>query len=73
VGPLEAPVSIDLYQGSRNSVRRQLRKAAVLLLGITVFGLLPACIASFWYAHAIEQRLVSVNSSWRRAASQCRP
>lgn len=63
VGPLDTPVRIDLYRGEHNSVRRQLRKAASVLLALTAFGLLPVCIACFWFAHAAEQRLEAVNAS----------
>ncbi|CAA9314052.1 MAG: hypothetical protein AVDCRST_MAG90-636, partial [uncultured Microvirga sp.] len=58
--PIEAPLQIDLYRGARSAARADLRRTTVVVLSIVMAVLGPACVGSFWFAHASAERLRAV-------------
>lgn len=58
--PLEVPLGIDLYRGTRSAARLRLRRSTAIALSTVAVLLAPACLASFWLARASEERLVAV-------------
>lgn len=55
--PIEAPLEIDLYRGERSAARKNLRRSTAVALSVIAAVLAPACLGSFWLAHASEERL----------------
>lgn len=55
--PIERPLGIDLYRGARSAARKNLQRAtAGVLVGLAAV-LVPACLGSFWFANASDERL----------------
>lgn len=55
--PIDTPLRIDLYRGARSAARTDLRRSTAVALLIIMVILVPACLGSFWFAHASAERL----------------
>jgi general secretion pathway protein L len=68
--PIDAPLGVDLYRGQHSAGRSQIRRSLTLALSAVAIVLAPACLASFWLAHASETRLRSVEERLAKARAR---
>jgi general secretion pathway protein L len=68
--PIDAPLRLDLFRGAKSTARSRMRKATALALAAVAAVLVPACLLSFWAAHAGEERLRSVETRLLQARAR---
>jgi general secretion pathway protein L len=60
--PVEQPLRVDLFRGTRDPGRRRLRRAAGFAVAMVALFLVPAAAATGWMAYESEQRLAALES-----------